>query len=171
MRISLIVAMDQNSGIGIDNRIPWRLPVDLKRFRSLTLGHHLLVGRRTFDSIGRPLPGRKMIVLTRDPGLHVDQSLIVNSLAAAIELARQAGETELFIGGGSDIYALALPLANRIYLTRVAAVGPADTFFPVWDPAAWTEQLLATHPADEANECDCSFFIYDRIEPAPFSVS
>lgn len=165
MRISLIVAMDQDSGIGIDNRIPWRVPIDLKRFRSLTLGHHLLVGRRTFDSIGRLLPGRKMIILTRDPAFQVENCLTANSFTVAIDLARQAGETELFIGGGADIYALALPLANRIYLTRIEAVVAADTFFPAWDRSSWIEERLSTHPADETNEYDCSFFIYDRIEP------
>jgi dihydrofolate reductase len=166
MRISLIVAMDRQNGIGIANRIPWRLPTDLKRFRELTLGHHLVVGRRTFDSIGRPLPGRKMIILSRDPGLQLDDCQVVNQLATAIELARTAGETELFIGGGAEIYDLALPVADRLYLTRVEATLPADTFFPDWRPTDWHEELLSTHPPDERNEYGYSFLIYDR-RPAP----
>jgi dihydrofolate reductase len=162
MRISLIVAMDRGSGIGIENRIPWRLSNDLRRFRDLTLGHHLIVGRRTYESIGRPLPGRRMIILSRDLTCRIDQCLVAHSLAAAIGIARDSGETELFIGGGAEIYGLALPLTERIYLTRVEVTLPADTFFPAWDPRQWSETIVSTHPADERNEFDSTFLIYDR---------
>lgn len=163
MQISIIVAMDLGAGIGIDNRIPWRLPSDLKRFRDLTMGHHLVVGRRTFESIGRVLPGRRMVILSRDPASRIEQCAVVNSLSRAIEIARDAGETELFIGGGAEIYRLALPLSTRIYLTRVEATLPADTFFPAWDRCQWTETLVSTHPADERDEYGSTFLIYDRF--------
>ena len=166
MRISLIVAMDRQNGIGLGNRIPWRLSTDLKRFKDLTMGHHLVVGRRTFESIGRPLPGRKMIVLSRDPGLQYADCHVVNHLATAIDLARAAGETELFIGGGAEIYALALPVADRLYLTRVEADLAADTFFPAWSPADWEEEILSHHLPDERNEYGYSFLIYHR-RPTP----
>ena len=162
MRVSLIVAMDRGGGIGIDNRIPWRLSSDLRRFRELTMGHHLVVGRRTYESIGRALPGRRMVVLTRDPNFQTGQCVVANSLSVALEMARDADETELFIGGGAEIYRLALPLSTRIYLTRVEATLPADTFFPAWDRCQWTETLVSTHQADERNEFDSTFLIYDR---------
>ncbi|NBO63325.1 MAG: dihydrofolate reductase [Acidobacteria bacterium] len=163
MRISLIVALDRAAGIGYENRIPWRLSNDLRRFRDLTLGHHLVVGRRTYESIGRALPGRRMIVLSRAPSYQIDQCLVAHSLAEAIRLARNSGETELFIGGGAEIYRLALPLTDRIYLTRVEVTLPADTVFPLWDPSEWTETVVSTHPADEHNEFDSTFLIYDRV--------
>ncbi|MFM8392766.1 MAG: dihydrofolate reductase [Acidobacteriota bacterium] len=162
MIISIIVAMDLQNGIGIENRIPWRLSTDLKRFRELTMGHHLIVGRRTFDSIGRPLPGRRMIVLTRQTDQPNVGNQIARSLPEALEMARQAGESEAFIGGGAEIYRLALPLADRLYLTRVATTAPADTFFPHWDPAEWVESVVSSQSADERNEFETTFLVYER---------
>jgi dihydrofolate reductase len=162
MKISIIVAMDLHGGIGIDNRLPWRLSTDLKRFRELTMGHHLLLGRRTYDSIGRPLPGRKMVVLTRTADYAPPNVEVAHSLSDAIDVAKNSGESELFIGGGADIYALTLPLAHRIYLTRVETSLPTDTVFPEWDCASWSETLVSTHLADEKNEYGYSFLVYDR---------
>lgn len=162
MKISIIVAMDLQGGIGIDNRLPWRLSTDLKRFRELTMGHHLLIGRRTYDSIGRPLPGRKMVVLTRTADYAPPGIEVAHSLFDAIDVAQNSGESELFIGGGAEIYALTLPLAHRIYLTRVETSLPADTFFPEWDRASWSETLVCSHLADEKNEYGYSFLVYDR---------
>src|SRR5262252_1723534 len=97
--------MDRNRGIGVDNKLPWRLSADLKRFRELTMGHHIVVGRKTFESIGKPLAGRQMIIVTRDPGYHIDGCFTVHSIAEAIELAQSRNESELFICGGAEIYA------------------------------------------------------------------
>lgn len=152
MLISLIVALDQNRGIGKDNRIPWRLSADLKNFKTLTMGHHLIVGRKTAESIGRPLPGRAGVLITRTVPFTLAGWDTVHSLEEALTLARHRGETEAFIGGGAEIYAQSLPLADRIYLTRVHATVPADTFFPVFDETAWTLLETWDHPVDEKNE-------------------
>ena len=130
MIVSLLVAMDERRGIGRQGGLPWRLSTDMKRFRQLTMGHHLVVGRKTFESIGKPLAGRKMIIVTRDAGYNVDGCISVHSIADAINLARDRNESELFIGGGAEIYAQTLDLAERIYLTQVHADSDADTFFP-----------------------------------------
>lgn len=152
MYLSLIVAFDQQRGIGKDNRIPWRLSADLKNFKTLTMGHTLIVGRKTAESIGRPLPGRDGVLITRTRDFALPGWKTVHSLDAALTYARQHGETEAFIGGGADIYAQSLPLADRIYLTRVHATVEADTFFPAFDETAW--QVIETwdHPADEKND-------------------
>jgi len=152
--VSLIVAMDENGGIGIENRLPWRLTADMQRFKALTMGHHLVVGRKTFASIGRPLPGRKLIVVSRRlaaaPG---EESLsYVGSLEEALKLAAQRGEQETFIGGGAQLYAQALACADRIYLTRVHANRPADVFFPSFDLSAWSVRETFDYPADEKNQ-------------------
>ena len=149
MIISLIVAMDRNRGIGIENRLPWRLPDDMKRFRRLTMGHHLLVGRKTFASIGKALPGRTMIILTRNPAFTATGCLVVHSIEQAIEIARTRGENELFIGGGSELYRETIPLAARIYLTEVDAEMEVDTYFPELDLNQWNESHVEIHPADE----------------------
>ncbi len=162
MIVSLIAAMDRNGGIGIDNRLPWRLPADLKRFRELTTGHHLLVGRRTFESIGRALPGRQMIILTRDAGYRREDCLTAASIPEALALARSRGETELFIGGGAEIYRQTLALADRLYLTRIEAAVEADAFFPAWDETRWIERERLCHPADEKNPFPFTFLLLER---------
>lgn len=165
MIISLIVAMDRRRGIGIGNRLPWRLPTDMKRFRQLTMGHHLVVGRRTMASIGKSLPGRTMIVLTRDPGYRLDDSLVAQSFEEATNLARLRGEVELFVGGGSEVYASALPLADRIYLTSVEAEVEVDTFFPELNEAEWIETSSESIAADEHNSLPSTFKVLDRKRP------
>lgn len=157
MLISLIAAMDENWGIGKNNRIPWRLSADLKTFKTLTMGRHLIVGRKTAESIARPLPGREGIVITRALSFALPGWETVHSLEEALTLAQQRGETEAFIGGGTAIYAQSLPLADRLYLTRVHTIVEADTFFPPFDERDWLVQESWEHPADERNEFAFTF--------------
>jgi dihydrofolate reductase len=163
MIISLLVAMDERNGIGLHNRLPWRLSADLKRFKELTMGHHILMGRRTYESIGRSLPGRRMVVLTHDKDFKSEGVQAAASLPEALALAAGGGEDEVFIIGGSQVFAQALPLAERIYLTRVHACLEADAFFPVLDEHLWQQTCLSTHPADNKNEYPFSFYILNRI--------
>ena len=157
MIVSLIVAMDRRRGIGKDNRLPWRLSADLKRFRELTMGHHLIVGRKTFESIGKPLPGRQMIIVTRQAGLQVESCFVAQSVDEALRLARERGESEVFVIGGAEIYAQTLALADRLYLTLVEAEVEADTFFPEFDEAEWLAQETVQHEADEKNQYPFTF--------------
>lgn len=157
MIVSIIVAMDRNRGIGVENRLPWHLPDDMKRFRELTMDHHLVVGRKTWESIGRPLPGRRMIILTRDPAFKVNGCVTAGSLIEAAAIARSQDETELFIGGGADIYRQSIQIADRIYLTLVDAELDADARFPELDAVNWTETELTHHPADEKHQFSFTF--------------
>src|SRR5262245_34437456 len=144
--------MDRKRGIGVDNKLPWRLSADLKRFRELTMGHHIIVGRRTFESIGRPLPGRSMIIVTRDGNYKTEGCDVVHSIEDAINLARERGESEVFICGGPEIYARSIGIADRMYLTFVDAEVAADTFFPEFDERDWSERESFYQPADEKNQ-------------------
>ncbi len=157
MRISLIAALDRQRGIGKDNQLPWRLPADLKRFRELTTGHHLIVGRKTYESIGKPLPGRTMIIVTRQPDFQAEGSLVVDSVAAALALAESRTETEVFVIGGAEIYAQTLAQADRLYLTFVDAEVAADTFFPTFAEDNWQEVERSAHAADEKNQYTFTF--------------
>jgi dihydrofolate reductase len=154
--------MDENRGIGFENRLPWRLSSDLKRFKSLTMGHFLIMGRKTFESIGRPLPGRSMIVVTRDPDYAVEGSLIAHSLEEALDLARQAGEREVFIIGGGEIFRQAYDWADRIYLTQVHTAGTADVFFPALTWEDWKILESSQHPADEKNQFSHTYSVLSR---------
>src|SRR5262245_8173289 len=113
--------MDRNRGIGIDNKLPWRLPADHKRFRELTMGHQIIVGRKTYESIGRPLPGRRMIIVTHNRNYRTEGCDVAHSIEQAIELARERDDSEVFICGGGEIYSQTIELADRIYLTLVEA--------------------------------------------------
>ena len=135
--ISLVVAMARNRVIGASGRLPWHLPDDLKRFKKLTLGGSIVMGRRTHDSIGRPLPGRRNIVVTRRAGASFAGCEVAHSLDEALALAGDA--PEVFVIGGAELYRLALPRADRLYLTLVDAEYPGDTVFPELDPADWRE--------------------------------
>jgi dihydrofolate reductase len=154
--------MDRRRGIGKDNKLPWRLSSDLKKFRELTMGHHLIAGRNTFESIGRPLPGRDMIVVTRNQGYKPEGCLIAHSVEAAIELARARGESEAFVIGGGQIYGQALAVADRIYLTEVEAVTDADTFFPAMNLSEWEEKVSAYQEADDKNQYGFTFKLLVR---------
>jgi len=151
--------MDEMGGIGKDNRLPWHLSSDLKRFKQLTLGHHLLMGRKTYETIGRPLPGRTTIVITRNPQYQAAGCLVAPSLEEALGLARENGETEAFIAGGGEIFTLALPLADRIYLTRVHAQVEADVFFPPFSLEGWRQIETIEQPADEKNDYPAKFIL------------
>src|SRR5262245_28586870 len=154
--------MDRNRGIGIDNKLPWRLPADLKRFRELTMGHHIIVGRKTFESIGTPLPGRQMVIVTRNRNYRREGCLLVHSYEDAISLAQSRGESEVFVCGGAEVYARALPLAEKIYLTLVDAEVGADTFFPRWYEKEWIEQESSDFVADEKNQYRFTFRVLIR---------
>jgi dihydrofolate reductase len=154
--------MDEKCAIGKDNKLPWRLSYDLKRFRELTMGHHIIVGRKTFESIGRPLPGRQTIIVTRNRDYTAEGCLVVNTLGEALDLARARGESEAFVCGGAEIYREALASADRIYLTLVHAEVAADAFFPEWDEREWTEKQSSHYPADEKNHYPSTFKILER---------
>jgi dihydrofolate reductase len=134
VKVSVIVAMAANGVIGRNNDLPWRLPADLARFRRLTMGHGLIVGRRTWESIGRPLPGRAMIVLTSRDGLVPPGVAVARSLDEALRLA--PGE-EVFVGGGAAVYSQAIPLASRLHITRIERDVEGDTVFPAYDARGW----------------------------------
>jgi dihydrofolate reductase len=155
--ISLIVAMDRQRGIGAGNKLPWRLSADLKKFRELTLGHHIIVGRKTFESIGQPLPGRQTIIVTRDASYQAAGCYVVHSVEEAIALAKARAESEVFICGGAEIYAQSVGLADRLYLTLVETEVTADAFFPAWEASAWTEAEATHHEADEKNQYPFTF--------------
>jgi len=160
-RVSIVVATDEQGGIGLEGRLPWHLPNDLKRFKALTMGKPIVMGRRTFDSIGRALPGRVNIVVSRQSGLGIDGCVVVPSLEAALEAAGEADETCVI--GGAEIYRLALPLAETLHLTRVHATVGADTFFPVIDAAQWEEISREDCPADERHAYPYSFVTLRRV--------
>jgi dihydrofolate reductase len=149
--------MDERRGIGWKGNLPWHLSSDLKRFRDLTMGHHIVMGRKTFESIGKPLPGRKMIIVTRNPGIEVADCIVAHTVEESIEVARARGEDEVFICGGAEIYAQALPRADRFYLTLVHAVVEADVFFPEWEEMGWIENKSVYHEADEKNQYPSTF--------------
>jgi dihydrofolate reductase len=159
-RVSLLVAAAENGTIGRDNGMPWHLPDDLRHFKALTLGKPVLMGRRTFDSIGRPLPGRTNLVLTRTPGWSAPGVTVVADLAAALAAASTA--PELMVAGGAQVYALALPAASRIYLTRIHAVIEGDTRLPDFDPGDWEEIAREPHPADARHPYAMSFVTLQR---------
>lgn len=162
MIISLIVAMDEKRGIGKAGKLPWRLSSDLKRFRELTMGHHMIVGRRTFESIGKPLPDRQMIVVTRNASFKPDGCLVAASVQAALALAQERGETEVFVIGGAEIYAQTLDVTDRVYLTHVHAEVDADTFFPELKHGGWVEKESSCQPADEKNQFAFTFKLLER---------
>lgn len=158
MRISAIVAMAANRCIGKDNALPWRLPADLKRFKQLTMGHTLVMGRKTYESIGRPLPGRSTIVVTRQRDYAPEGVQVAHSLEQALELAR--GD-EVFIAGGADLYRQAMDQVRRLYLTRLDREYAGDAFFPALDLSGWKLVEEAHHPAT-ATEPSFSFLTYER---------
>lgn len=167
MRVSLIVAHDRNRAIGFNNTLPWRLSGDLKYFKETTMGHHIIMGRTTYDSIGRPLPGRTSIVCTRNTELlnsqPQEQLFYVSSIESAIELARSRGDNECFVVGGGEIYTLALPFADRVHCTLVdTAVVSADTYFPLLRTEEWIEVSRITHQSDEKNEYPFSIVVFDK---------
>jgi len=159
-RLSLIVAMSLNRVIGREGDLPWRLSADLKQFRKLTTGHAILMGRKTYDSIGRPLPQRRSIVITRNEQYRPAGVETAGSLEEAIQLV--GNDDEVFIIGGGAVYEQALPLADRLYVTLVEAEVEGDTFFPPTDHAQWRIVSDEAHPADDKNDWSYRFQIYER---------
>lgn len=145
-RIYLIAAIGKNRELGFQNQLIWRIPEDLKRFKALTMGHPIVMGKKTFDSIGRPLPSRTNIVLTNDPAWRVEGVIPSTSLEKALEIAREKDQEEIFVIGGASVYAQALPLADRLYLTRIEATSKADVFFPDYSAfSKVTEEEMHEH--------------------------
>jgi len=161
-RISIIVAMAQNRAIGINNTLPWRCPEDLKHFKALTMGHHMIMGRKTFDSIGKPLPGRTSVVVTRNPELNIDGCIVVHSLEAAI--AASSGDEEIFIVGGAELYAQAIPLAHTIYLTEIQQEVAGDAYFPALNPNEWHEVARDTRTQQSPQPLSYHFVTLQRVK-------
>lgn len=174
MTISMIVAMSENRVIGADGDLPWHLPADLKYFKATTLGKPIIMGRKTFDSIGRPLPGRKNIVITRNGDWRHDGVEVAATIEGAIALASAVGETddadhtdeageagEIMITGGAQVYTQAMGLVDRMYITEVAAVVKGDTYFPEFNTDDWAEVSRESHAATE-NQPAYAFVVYER---------
>ncbi len=158
-RLTIVVATDSNRGIGIRNQLPWHLPEDLAFFKRTTSGHPIVMGRKTFESIGRPLPNRRNIVITRNPDWKREGAETASSLQEARELA---GEAEIFVIGGAQIYAEALPHTQRLIVTEIDKAFDCDAFFPRIDPAVWKEVSRDKHRSD-ANGLDYAFVVYERV--------
>lgn len=161
MTVSIIAAVSDNNVIGRHNAIPWHLSTDLKRLKTLTMGHHMLMGRKTFESLGRPLPGRTIVIITHDPSYKPDGVLTAHSLEQAIDLASL--DDEIFVAGGAQIYEQALHRADRMYLTRVHVEVEGDAFFPDFDDVTEWNLVDSEHcEADDKNEYPYSFLTYER---------
>jgi dihydrofolate reductase len=161
--VSLVAAMAENRVIGKHGTLPWRLPDDLKFFKRLTVDHTVIMGRKTFDEIKRPLDNRRNVVITRNPAFHPHGVTVVPSLAEALALG--ATEREVFVVGGGEIFREALPRADRLYLTVVHARVEGDTFFPEFDKDGWALESDERHEADEKHAFAFSFRTYRRIRP------
>jgi dihydrofolate reductase len=159
-RISLIVAMARNRVIGANNALPWHLPADLKHFKALTMGHHIVMGRKTYESIGKPLPGRTSVVVTRNAGYAPPGVITANSLEAAVSAC--GDEEEIFVIGGAELYLQTITLADRIYLTEIDADISGDAYFMELDGRQWQESERKSHMPDEKNVYPYQFVTYDR---------
>lgn len=159
-QISIVVAISENNAIGKDNQLLWHLPADLKHFKNITTGHTIIMGRKTYDSIGKPLPNRRNIIITRQKGLNIEGVEVVNSLDEALALCES--EAEVFIIGGAEIYKQAVAVSHRIYLTRVHQEFEADAFFPELDNETWKEVEKVDHLPDEKNKFAYTFSTLER---------
>lgn len=157
MKISMIAAMAHDRVIGKDNQMPWHLPADLAHFKRVTLGKPVLMGRKTFESIGRPLPGRRNLVISRNPDYQVEGIEVVGSVEAALALLAGSSVEELMVIGGGHLYAEMLPSADCLYLTRIDLAVEGDTRFPAFDDGQWQRVDCESHPADERNPHPYSF--------------
>ncbi|KAA6430396.1 dihydrofolate reductase [Dyadobacter flavalbus] len=162
MTLSIIVAVSENGVIGKDNQLLWRLPDDLKRFKNLTLNHPIIMGRKTFESIGKPLPGRTSIVVTRNPDFAYEGVTVTHSLEEAVQKAREMDANEAFIIGGGELYRQAQPISDTLYITEVKTIIEGDTFFEIIKPSDWTETNRITHEADERHHFPFVFADYIR---------
>jgi dihydrofolate reductase len=165
MKISLIAALTQNHVIGKNNDLPWHLPDDMKYFMQTTKQHHVIMGRKNYESIPekfRPLPNRTNIVVTHQSNFHAPNCTVVNSLEQGIALAKKNNEQEFFVIGGAEIYKLAMPFANRLYLTEIQTELEGDTYFPTLDKQHWAEVSRSQHKADEKHLYAFDFVIYEK---------
>lgn len=166
LTLSLIAAHAENGVIGIENRMPWHLPGDFRYFKATTLGKPIIMGRKTWDSLGRPLPGRLNLVVSRQPGLTLEGAEVFASLEAAVDRAeawaKAQGVEEVMLIGGAQLYALGLPFADRLYLTRIAASPEGDAFFPLFDHAGWVKVSDMSNPA-EGEAPAYSFEVWERV--------
>jgi dihydrofolate reductase len=162
--LSIIVAMALNRTIGINNTLPWHIPEDLRRFKALTMGHHMIMGRKTFDSIGRPLPGRTTVVVTRNPALKIDGCVIAHTLPEAITTCTD--DDEVFIIGGAELYAQALPRVDKLYITEIQQDVEGDAHFPAFDRSAWQEIAREKRYQEVPQSLDYHFVAYQRNRPA-----
>ena len=158
--ISIIFAMGKNNAIGYNNKMPWHLPADLAYFKKVTMGQPVIMGRKTFESIGKPLPHRTNIVITRDKSFSVDGCITADSIEKAKE---QVNGSEAFIIGGAEIYAAFLPIADKLYITEIDSDFEADTFFPKIDYAEWKLVSSQAGVKDEKNPYDYKFLVYEKI--------
>ncbi len=161
MRLSIIAAMSANRVIGRNNDLPWRLPADWKRFKSLTMEHHLIMGRKTFESIGQPLPGRTTVVITHQTDYAPEGVLVAHSVEQALQMA--AGDDEVFVAGGAQIYQQVLPRADRLYLTSIHEDFEGDTHFPEFEESDWKLISEEGYGPDEKNPYAYTFLIYERL--------
>jgi dihydrofolate reductase len=166
-RVSLIAAVAENGVIGARQSIPWRLSTDMKRFRRLTMGKPVIMGRKTYETIGKPLTGRLNIVVTHQAGT-IDGVITAPDLDAALRIAEDSGSEEIFVAGGGEIYTAAMKLADRLYVTHVDATPDGDTFFPSIDPAVWKAGSVEHVPAGADDSAATTFVVYER-NPAPGS--
>jgi len=166
MIISIVVAVSENGVIGKDNKLIWHLPVDLKFFKDKTSGHHIIMGRKTYESVGRPLPNRVNIVISRSADYIAEGCIVVHSIKEAIGAV--VDDSEVFICGGAEIYKEALDVADRMYLTRVHHEFEGDTFFPDFDSRIWIEKERIRMEPDEKNKYACSFITYEALSNLKF---
>ncbi|MEM9916657.1 MAG: dihydrofolate reductase [Bacteroidota bacterium] len=164
MIVSLIVATAHNRVIGRDNGIPWYLPADLKYFKRTTLNHHIIMGRKCYESIGKPLPKRTNVIVTRNLFFAASGCSVVHSVEEGLKLALDNGEEEAFIIGGAQIYELAMPYVDKLYLTEVELEVEGDVFFPELDMSEWKEDWQEAHQADGKNEFDYVFRRFSRVK-------
>jgi dihydrofolate reductase len=157
--VSVIAAVADNRAIGLENALPWHLPEDLKRFRSLTMGHHIIMGRKTYESLGRLLPGRKTVIVSRQTDYCVEGAITAGSLDAAI--AQCGNDEQIFVIGGAELYREALDKADRLYLTEISGDYAADAYFPEYNRSAWNELTRESHVSPEG--VGYSFVVYQRV--------
>ncbi|ABC32506.1 Dihydrofolate reductase [Hahella chejuensis KCTC 2396] len=160
--LSIVVARAENGAIGVENTLPWRLSNDLQYFKQVTMGKPIIMGRKTFDSIGRPLPGRTNIVVTRNKDWRHDGVNVAHSLDEAVSLAAREQAEEVMLIGGAELYRQGLAAAQRVYLTEVKTSVQGDAFFPELDLADWRETSRESHPADEKNQYPHDFVVFER---------
>lgn len=161
MMISFIVAMDKNRVIGKNNQLPWHLPADLQFFKRVTMGHPIVMGRKTHESIGRPLPGRKNIIVTRNKEYHSQGCLVIHTIEELLDYAQKQNE-EIFLIGGSELFKATFPYADRLYITKIEHEFEGDTFFPEFEQSNWNILSLEKGTQDEKNPYEFSFMTLER---------